>query len=494
MISAGGGVYPRRANTVKQSAEAQEALGITAESLSGNELVQAILRAPVDLWWNGGIGTYIKASTETHIDVGDATNEAAVRVDATEIRARVIGEGGNLGITQEGRIELATRGVRLNTDAIDNSAGVDLSDHEVNLKILFERQIATSAMTREARDELMERVRVEVDLATLQNNWVQSRAISLDEIRSKQNINRFQRAVAFLSDRVPFKRRDMHLPGERIFTQRSQRNEGMMRPELAILLQLAKQDMRQELSQSPQVTLDQLLTDLASYFPPVIVEKFAQPVREHPLGINIARTMLVNRIIGDAGASWVAETTLRTGRTTAEIFDGYTRATKMLEATQLKAQIAGIESGLKSDAEYRMRLAIEDALEKVCSWLLRRDATLSQPLAPSVIALLSRAAEVVTAEEMAAVSAAKADYENASVPKELAERVANLTFVDYALDIAWIAHIASKDGGEHPLGAVAQAYFGLGSATGLTTTLSRQQAAAPGVDRRDRFTGALRLA
>ncbi len=476
MISTGGGVFPRRAKSIALSPEVRTALGVTAEALSGNEVVQAILRAPVDLWWNGGIGNYIKASHESHIDVGDATNDV-VRVDATEIRARVVSEGGNLGITQEGRIELASRGVRLNTDAIDNSAGVDLSDHEVNLKILFERLIAASSMTREARDELMERVRVEVDLTVLQNNWVQSRGISLDEIRSKQNINRFQRAVAFLSDRIPFKRRDMHLPGERIFTQRQQRNEGMTRPELSVMLQLAKQDMRNELAKESRLMLDQLSGELCAYFPPVIVEKLAGPVREHPLGINIARTILVNGVAGDAGASWLAETTLRTGRSASDILVSYARASKLVNAIALKRQVAVAESKVSTDVEYRMRLAIEDAIEKVASWLLRRDLALAEPLGPSIQALLTRASEVIPPEDMAGANAAKADYQNAGAGEELAANVANLAFVESAMDIAWIAQLASR--GEQPLGDVAKAYFTLGSATGIAA-LSKQQAQVAG--------------
>ncbi len=476
MLSAGGGVFPRRAKSITLSPEARAALGITAESLSGNEAVQAILRAPVDLWWNGGIGNYIKASHESHIDVGDATNDV-VRVDATEVRARVVSEGGNLGITQDGRIELATRGVRLNTDAIDNSAGVDLSDHEVNLKILFERLIAAGSMTREARDELMERVRVEVDLTVLQNNWIQSRGISLDEIRSKQNINRFQRTVAFLSERIPFKRRDMHLPGERIFTQRAQRNEGMTRPELAVMLQLAKQDMRNELAKEGRLLLDVLSNELAAYFPPVIVEKLSSAVREHPLGINIARTILVNGVVGDAGASWLAETTLRTGQSASDILVSYAKATKLLNAVALKRQVTAAEVKLSTDVEYRMRLAIEDAIEKVASWLLRRDLALAEPLGPSIQALLTRASEVMPAEEMAPVTTAKADYVAAGVGEELAANVASLAFVESALDIAWINHLSSH--GEQPLGDVAKAYFALGTGTGIAA-LSKQQAQAAG--------------
>lgn len=473
-ISAGGGVFPRRAKSVTLSPEARAALGTTSESMSGNELVQLILKAPVDLWWNGGIGTYIKASHETHIDVGDATNDV-VRVDATEIRAKVIAEGGNLGITQQGRIELASRGVRLNTDAIDNSAGVDLSDHEVNLKILFERLISATSMTREERDHLMEQVRVEVDLTTLQNNWVQSRAMSLDEIRSKQSINRFQRTVEFLSNRIPFKRRDMHLPGERIFSERGRANAGMLRPELAVLLQLAKQDMRTELSKA-DYPLERIVPELLAYFPKLVVDKLGAAVREHPLGVNIARTILTNKIVGDTGATWIAETALRTGRSTPDIIAAYMAAQTMIGTLELKQAVLAAEANMKTDAEYRVRIAIEDAIERVCSWLLRREDGLAKPLGTSVSALLDRASEVMPAEEMSGVAASAAELEALGVAKPIAASVARLNLVDYALDIAWIAH---RLGEQEPLGTVAAAYFGLGTSTGLLS-LSRTTAPVPG--------------
>lgn len=455
-ISPGGGVYPRGAKAIKLSPEAMEVLGITQDTLSGPELVQAILRAPVDLLWNGGIGTYIKASTETHLDAGDTTNDI-VRVDGTEVRAKVIGEGGNLGITQAGRVELASRGIRLNTDAVDNSAGVDLSDHEVNLKILFQRAKTTKGISEDKRDEWLEKLRVEIGDAVVHNNWVQSRMLSLDELRSKRDGTRFLRAMQMLSDRVPFKRRESQLPGERIMRQRMQKNEGLYRPELAILCANAKLDLKQELNLAPSFDVARLRQELVDYFPQSLLKHFEDDVLNHPLGLDVARTILTNGIIGDAGSTWLVETSLMTGRNTAEILDAYLQASQLLGAPELKRQITQLESTMPTALEYQVRLRLEDAIDEVCQWLLRQPGAATAVFRKTfAAAFAARLAQNSTSDDLRTALQAN------PATKSLGDVCAVLAHIGELLDVALLAADSSEE-----VSRASSAFYLLGTGSGL---------------------------
>ncbi len=437
LISTGGGVYPRDAKSITLSEEAKTALGIKSETISGPELVQAVLKAPVDLLWNGGIGTYIKATEESNLDLGDPSNDA-VRVDATDVRTRVLGEGGNLGVTSLGRVELAAHGVRLNSDAVDNSAGVDLSDHEVNLKILFAGMVRRKELTMAERDVHMRELGPACNEMVLANNWVQSRMISLDEGRSKRDLARFQRAITFLGNRVPFKRRSMHLPGERILGERAAKGLGLFRPELAILAANAKLDLRQELVDSKRFGPDELREYLLEYFPPSMLERFEKPVKNHPLGIHIARAVLVNNVIGDAGASWLSEMTIRTGRNTEDILDAHIRAARLLDAGTLKQSIGQQESRLSTTTEYELRLTLANAVEETSTWLLRYGG-LGKGFADALARTMQILPDGVPRETSEELSSQVVSLRMANVPEALAEQLVMLTQVVGALEIAQLA-------------------------------------------------------
>ena len=387
LLSPGGGIFPRSAKTISLSAEARQALDVGTDSISGVELVQAVLRMRVGLLWNGGIGTYIKADRESHLDVGDPANDA-VRVNASEVRAQVIGEGGNLGITAWGRVALASRGVRLNSDAIDNSAGVDLSDHEVNLKILFSQLSVSGEMNHADRNACLERVRREVCEKTLRNNWTQSRMISLDVIRSQRSLAAFQRAIAFLAGAVPFDRRALFLPGERLLQQRQ---GGLYRPELGVLCANAKTYLRSCLDANPMQP-HEILPALLSYFPNEVVTAFRSQIERHPLALQIANAMLSNQIIDDAGATWIAETVLRTGSSVPNIVRAYQQVSTWIDATALKGQIDTLERSLRTTDYYDLRLMVEDTIAGLCTWSLKR----SQVLGEHFVALFRDAFDEVT--------------------------------------------------------------------------------------------------
>ena len=474
-LSAGGGIYPRGGKSIKLSLEARAALGIVHPALSGPELMQAILCAPVDLLWNGGIGTYIKAGTETHVDVGDPANDI-LRVDAAEVRAKVIGEGGNLGISSAGRIELAARGVRLNTDAVDNSAGVDLSDHEVNLKILFQNAHGAESLSEAERDVEMERLRVEVGHKVVYNNWLQSRMVSLDELRSRRDMARFQRTMTFLAARVPFRRREADLPGERISRQRAAKGEGLYRPELAFIAAYAKLDLRQELNRlSEAFSLEQLREHLVAYFPSSMRPRFDAAIAGHPLAIHMARTILTNAIVADAGASWLAETAGMTGRETAEILHAYLLASRLIGAAALKQEVDRLEPQLGTTQEYGLRLAIEDALENVCNWVLRQGP---KPIAPELQQNLSTALQVLP---QVATLSQELPLILAELPGLAAEPgfvalLPVLAHVDMALDIAQLATQRHE-----PVLRVAQALVLVGDKSGMLAIIAQAtQGSSPG--------------
>lgn len=457
LISKGGGVYPRSAKRIVLSAEVREALSIADEALSGPDLVRAILRAPVDLLWNGGIGTYIKSVGETHLDVGDPANDG-VRIDAPEVRAKVLGEGGNLGVTSLGRVEMASHGVRLNTDAVDNSAGVDMSDHEVNLKILFQTAQARGSLQAGERDKLLETLKETVGEHCVHNNWMQSRMLSLDELRSKADSARFQRAIAFLAERTPFRRRDANLPGERIARMRAQKGEGLYRPELAVLCAYAKLDLRQELSLHAEAfPLDSLKEHLLSYFPKALHERFLQDIERHPLGDHIARMVLTNALIGDAGASWLPETSIMTGRSTADILHAYFAAEALLDARGLKGQVDALEAQLPAALEYRLRLRIQDAVESVCNWLLHRE----RPVQSGFYRTFPQATASL-GEMLNLADPLEKDLAGSVVPGTLQKQAGVLSRIDDVLDVALLA-----SDNEVQVSRAARAFYLVGKKTGI---------------------------
>ena len=395
----------------------------------------------MDLLWNGGIGTYIKADFETDIEVGDPANDP-VRVDAPKIRARVIGEGGNLGITAQGRIQLAQNNVRLNTDAVDNSAGVDLSDHEVNLKILLEQPLGRGEITDVERDAILEEVRSQVNRMCLHNNWVQSRMVSLDRLRSAEDMSRFKRAIQFLSFEVPFNRQAMYLPDDATLTSREEAGKGLYRPELAALGANAKLHVLKSVMESAHFDLTRLESYLLSYFPASIVERFEADIRSHPLALSIARTMLSNQLVGDAGSTWLSELVVRTGRKSADIIAAYLDATTLLCAPEIKRTLSEVEAQLDSKTEYTVRLALEAAIEGVTNWLLRRSNPVDDRFVETFNQVVDTLPTLIPAEDAKKCKKTSKRLRAANIPAEVADKVSLLKSCEEALDITMIVSIS----------------------------------------------------
>src|SRR5690625_2488985 len=304
LISEGGGVFERAAKSIPLSPQVKAMLDVDADSLSGQELIRAILRMPVDLLWNGGIGTYVKASSESHADARDSAHDS-VRLDGNELRARVVGEGGNLGFTQLGRIEYARNGGRINTDAIDNSGGVDLSDHEVNIKILLEAVVAEGRLTVDERNQLLEDMTDEAVGLVLQNNYSQSLALSLAEPRSARELNLFSSLQEYLAERGDLDPRVEHLPTARQLQELARNRQGYSRPELAILLAYVKMGLYRRLLETDFPEEPHFAHYLLDYFPATLVERFREQTLNHSLRREITATQFTNRVVDLLGISFV---------------------------------------------------------------------------------------------------------------------------------------------------------------------------------------------
>ncbi len=360
-ISEGGGVFNRDAKSIELSEPIRKLLGTEATEMSGADLIRALLCLDVDLLWNGGIGTYVKASWEDNRDVGDKANDD-VRVDASELRVRVVGEGGNLGFTPAARIEFArTRRGRINTDFIDNAGGVNLSDHEVNLKVLFASLVERGELSLEDRNRILADATGEVCRKVVEDNALQSLRLSLDEIRSRRDIFAFGRTVRFLKEAgVIADPRAENLPSLKELSERATNKEGLTRPELATLGAYAKMHAYRALVSGPPLHDSDAEVFLREYFPACVYQRFHDAIRAHMLRRAIVATVQVNLTLDYAGADFFAEVAADTDRTPTEIATAYLVLHRALDLWALKRRVH--EANLPLHAELAAMLFIEDAV------------------------------------------------------------------------------------------------------------------------------------
>jgi glutamate dehydrogenase len=369
-LSVGGGVYERGARSIQLSGPAREVLRIEKTRVTGEDLVRAILSAPVDLLWLGGIGTYVKASHESQAEVGDRANER-VRIDASQLRARVVGEGANLGLTQLARVEYALAGGCINTDAVDNSGGVDLSDHEVNLKILLNPRWESSEVSRQERDEILRSCVDAACEAVLAHSAAQSRCISMDRMRSEQHPERFIQSAVFLARCAGLDWRLERLPEREELRARSgppRRSMGYTRPELATLLGYMKMVVQRSLVDSEVLERELMGPVLASYFPQVLRSRFSEEIHGHRLQREITASCLTNRVIDHAGITLVPELTSAAGVSISDVVVAYYAADQLLEARRLRRVLQAQRA--PALARLRAAILIEDAVRAAArSWL-----------------------------------------------------------------------------------------------------------------------------
>ena len=441
LISAGGGVFSRQAKTIPLSPEVREWLGVAQSSLPPQELIRELLKAPVDLLWNGGIGTYVKSSREANADVGDPANNA-VRVDGRELKCRVIGEGGNLGLTQLGRIEFALGGGRVNTDFIDNSAGVDCSDHEVNIKILLNQAVQEGRLDTAERNRLLAAMTDEVAGLVLRSNYLQTQAISMMESQTSRQLGAEAHLIAML-DRQGVMDRDLEqLPDEEALRERVASGVGLTRPELALLLSYSKITLYQELVASSVPEDPYLSRELEDYFPRPLKEQFADLMPGHRLWREIIATRVTNSIVNRMGAHFATRTREDTGADSATMAKAYTVAREVFRAREFWSQIEALDNrvpaALQTEAVLEMWNLLRQATRRLIALPGGYNIDISswvQRFAPGIQAYTAQMSQMLD-EELAELFHQHVERLVAGgFPQALAERVANLRFLQPSLDI-----------------------------------------------------------
>lgn len=461
LISEGGGIWARSEKSVPLSPQARSALGIEAERLTPAELVTAILKAPVSLLYNGGIGTYVKATTETHADVGDRANDA-VRVNGSELRCKVLAEGGNLGLTQRGRVEAALNGVRLNTDAIDNSAGVDTSDHEVNIKILLGIAQGDGELTDKQRNALLPQMTEDVAALVLRDNYFQTQALSVGGRLATRQLDEQARFIRFLEKKGELNRAIEHLPSDEQIAERKTKGLGLTSPEQAVLLAYSKMWLNDELIASDLPEDPWIATALERYFPSLLKAKFAAYIPRHPLRREIIATHVLNSMVNRVGPTFVHRLGEITGATAPQVVRAYLASREVFELVALWQQIEALDNAVPDEVQTDMVITLRGLVTRATTWFLR-SRRLFEPTQQQV----SRFVPAVQAlraqlESTSPASVRAVRWTHAGVPKALAAQVDSAEQVFNALDIAEIAELRKK-----PLELTAQVYAGVGDRLGL---------------------------
>ncbi|MDQ0843121.1 NAD-glutamate dehydrogenase [Streptomyces sp. V1I6] len=475
LLSHGGGIHPRTAKSIPVNAAMREALGIRPgiAKMTPAELMQAILKAPVDLLWNGGIGTYVKASTESHTDVGDKANDA-IRVNGEDLRVRVVGEGGNLGLTQLGRIEFDRNGGKINTDAIDNSAGVDTSDHEVNIKILLNGLVADGDMTVKQRNQLLAQMTDEVGALVLRNNYAQNTALANAVAQSPSLLHAHQRFMRRLGRDGHLDRALEFLPNDRQIRELLGAGKGLSQPELAVLLAYTKITVADELIGTDLPDDPYLRRLLHAYFPKPLREQFGEAIDAHALRREIVTTVLVNDTVNTGGSTFLHRLREETGASIEEIVRAQTAAREIFGLSAVWDAVEALDNQVAADVQTRIRLHSRRLVERGTRWLL---GNRPQPLElAGTIEFFAERVEQVWTELPKMLRGADLEWyqgildelTGAGVPEFLALRVAGFSSAFPTLDIVAISDRTGQD----PL-AVAEVYYDLADRLSITQLMDR---------------------
>lgn len=462
LISAGGGIFERAAKKIKLSPEMKTMLGSDKDEMNGQELVRAVLKMPVDLLWNGGIGTYVRQSGETDADVGDSSNDA-VRITAPELKARVVGEGGNQGFTQLARIEFARSGGRINTDAIDNSAGVDMSDHEVNIKILLQPLVSHGDLTFDKRNEVLQSMTDEVSELVLKDNYWQSLCLSIAEMRSREDLELFSTLMDYLADRGPLDKEVEFLPDPKAVQERMRAGIGFTRPELAIILAYTKMGIYRRILETdfPDEPLFQHY--LLDYFPTLLRENYADRIKKHSLRREIIATQFTNVVVDLLGITFVHRTIRDTGATPIQVIRAGLAALELVDAKEFLGKLGEFDGKVSAQTFYDILSGLVRALENVVNWILLTDADLSS-LSQFIGNYKERLKElrqglhdILPAAQQERLAGLKSRFVAVGYSDEFAAYVASLDYVPSGIGIVDNARIA-----EIPLNEAARRYYEVG--------------------------------
>ncbi len=466
LISKGGGVYDRKAKSIVVGSEVAGMLGIEEGSITPNDLIQAILRAEVDLLWIGGIGTYVKAASENNRDVGDRSNDA-VRVNGETLRCRVVGEGGNLGFTQAGRIAYAKTGGAINTDSIDNSAGVNCSDHEVNIKILLNGAINDGSLAAKDRDDLLVEMTQDVSALVLDHNYLQSLSITLADAVSTKALDSQSRLLAALEKSVGLNRVIEGLPTDDVLIERQVRNEGLTRPELAIIVSYSKMALKQALLRSSVVDDRYLEADLISAFPEQLGQRFKQAMLNHRLRREIIATVLANQVVNRFGPGFVQAIVEKTECDPADVVRAYVIVRDVYNFSDLWRAIDRLDGQVSSAIQTLLYLDVSEFAAHFVTWVLRRltadddIAAVVGRLRPGVEAMIAAPYDVLQGSQFVVLQQKISMYRDQGVDDKLASRIAGLEAHESSGDVAELAAQLGR-----PVADVAKAYFFVGATMG----------------------------
>lgn len=461
LLSEGGGIYSRTSKSIDLSDKARALLDLGEGSLSPQIIMQAILKANADLLWFGGIGTYIRSSTESNLDAGDRANDP-IRITGTQVRAKVIGEGANLGITHLGRIEYAKNGGRINTDAIDNSAGVNSSDLEVNIKIALGTLVRSSEMNTDKRNDFLVEMTDEVAELCLKNNYLQTLALSLTE---RQGASAFPDLVTLIQDlesQGHLNRAVEFIPDDATLNERAQSGEQFTRPELSVLLAYAKNTLYADLLTSPVPDDPYLATELFRYFPEMLKDKYPDTIENHRLRREVISTVLANAIVNRCGITFVHRMTALTSAGPGDIAAAYAAARDAYGLTELNAQIDALDGEINGDTQLALYAEVQTLLVDQTLWFLRnidfKDG-LSKVIdryRTGITDIRGRLGKILPSFVAQSVADQAVGFVNGGVPRELARRIAELSALNLASDIVRAADSAGTDTGE-----AAEAYFAI---------------------------------
>ena len=467
LISKGGGIFERSAKSIPLSPELKKLLGISQGSLSPDDLVRHLLMAEVDLLWFGGIGTFVKAAGENNADAGDRANDG-VRINGADLQCKVLGEGANLGITQAGRIEYAQNGGRLNADSVDNSAGVDCSDHEVNIKILLGQLVDSKKLTMKARDKLLKSMTAEVSKLVLRDNYLQTAALSIAQSQAPTRLPNAVRLIRSLEKIGLLDRVVEGLPDEEALAQLDNAGAGLTRPEIVVLLAYAKIALKDELMVSDLPDDKFLVDDLVEYFPTPIRKNHKKAITDHRLAREIVATSITNQIINRGGFTFVNDLKDRSGCDAIAVAQAFIIVRDAFDCGALWDGIEALDNKVDAALQLDMLQQIAGFMERATLWFLQNgDHPLDMGITielyrPGIKALAKSLSKIVSADDQATANDMRQGLVDRGVPKPLAGAVTDLSFLNVAPDI-----IRISDGNVREVAAGAQIYFGVGHRFGF---------------------------
>lgn len=467
LISQGGGLFSRRAKSIDLSPEIQKMLGTRKQSLAPNDLIQMILKMNVDLLWNGGIGTYVKATKETSVDVGDRANDA-LRINGAELNAKVIGEGGNLGMTQLGRIEYGLKGGRVNTDFVDNVGGVDCSDNEVNIKILLNGLVANGDLTYKQRNVLLEKMEDEVGDIVLDDAYCQSESISVTEQQGTALVKEQIRFIHHLEKKGQLDRGLEFIPDDETLIEREKLGQGLTRPELSVLVAYGKMVLKEQLA-CDEIANNPYHADLLkTYFPTELQRNYRAEMDNHPLRSEIIATCLANQMVNEMGCNFITRMQEETGYAVTDIVNAYSATRAIFEFGDLFKQIRELDNTATTVAQYDAFFVMRRTIRRVARWLLRngsQNMSIQELIAkykPAVDDIKVNLDNYLVKDEVIEHIEQANHYLEMGVPCELGNLLARLSSLYSAMDIS-----ASAEAAKQPVSVAARLYYVLGDKLSL---------------------------